>query len=437
MAGERAHLAVEAHVRQVEDGVEAVGVEDAVPAVHAGDAVGHVLAAQVGVERRQRGQPGLRQAAVLDPRHDGDGLGEQVVVLAALLLPASLQPGRVVVRHVGGGLSAEQVEAHAVVEVDVLLDDVQRDATIFPDIVVVVLAHQLRRPLHHPVHARGAHEHVVGLLLEHELARPAERVERRLLERAELVLAVAVGEVREHEERQPVRRLLVEGAQDARRVLAARVAQQQRLGLVPAGPAEVGVQQVDHGPQVPALLHVDLEEVAQVVQGRGAQPEPALLLDAGRLGVALDDDEPLQVGTVLAGHLLPDRLPLVLAEGDAPVGVALGQEDAPAVFGQRHVVEVRPALTADGDGGAQVDVLGGQRRAHLRPPLQEPRLPRLQRPLQPPVLGQVDVVRDPLGVVDAHARLRWLVMLARGRRRGAGRCRSCAGRPRGPRRSGG
>ena len=46
----------------------------------------------------------------------------------------------------------------------------------------------------------------------------------------------------------------------------------------------------------------------------------ALLLDRGRLGVALDDDEPAQVGPVLAGDLVPHRLALVVAEGDAAIG---------------------------------------------------------------------------------------------------------------------
>ena len=102
--------------------------------------------------------------------------------------------------------------------------------------------------------------------------------------------------------------------------LAAGVAAQQLLGLLPALAAEVGVQQVDHRPQVTALLDVDLEQVAQVVQAGRGGAEAALLLDARRLGVALDDDEALQLRAVLPGHLLPGRLALVLAEGDAPVG---------------------------------------------------------------------------------------------------------------------
>ena len=82
--------------------------------------------------------------------------------------------------------------------------------------------------------------------------------------------------------------------------------------------------------------------------------------------------------------------------------VALGEEDAPAVVLHRHVAEVRPALAADVDRGAQVDVLGRQRRAHRLPPVEEVRLPGLQRALQPAVLVQVDVVRDLLGVVGGR-----------------------------------
>ena len=91
----------------------------------------------------------------------------------------------------------------------------------------------------------------------------------------------------------------------------------------------------------------------------------------------------------------------------AAVGLGLGEEDAPAVVGHLDVVEVGPALLADGDRRAQVDVvvLEGD-RAELLPPVDELRLPRLERPLQPPVAGEVDVVRD-LGVdVDGGHRAR-------------------------------
>ena len=49
-----------------------------------------------------------------------------------------------------------------------------------------------------------ADEHVMRFLGQHEAARARERIEARLGKRAELILAVAVGEEREHEERQPV-----------------------------------------------------------------------------------------------------------------------------------------------------------------------------------------------------------------------------------------
>ena len=138
------------------------------------------------------------------------------------------------------------------------------------------------------------------------------------------------------------------------------MALQHLVGLVAAVATEVAVQEVDHGPQVAALLDVDLEQVAHVVERRGGQREVTLLLDRCRLGVALHHDQASQIGSVLTGHLLPHVLTLVVAEGDLAVGLGLGQEDAPPVVGHLDVVEVGPALPADVDGGAQVDgiVLG-------------------------------------------------------------------------------
>ena len=81
----------------------------------------------------------------------------------------------------------------------------------------------------------------------------------------------------------------------------------KRLGFVAAVGAEIFLQQIDHRPEVAAFLDIDLEQVAHVVErGRGLA-EMALLLDRGRLGVALDDDQPAQHGAVFARHFLPRR----------------------------------------------------------------------------------------------------------------------------------
>src|SRR6185295_12391217 len=118
-----------------------------------------------------------------------------------------------------------------------------------------------------------------------------QRVERALRERQQLRFAVAVGEHREHEEVEPVLDRLVEGVEDARLVAVAALAREQLLGLVAAVAAEVRVQQIDHRPEMTALLDVDLEEIAEVVEARTALPKPPLLLDARRLGVPLRDDQ--------------------------------------------------------------------------------------------------------------------------------------------------
>ena len=185
------------------------------------------------------------------------------------------------------------------------------------DVVGIVdagLLHRLAGALDDAGDAGLAHEHVVRFLGQHEAAGARQRIEAGLRQRLELHLAVAVGEIGEHEERQPVRRLLVEGAQHARRVGIAGAALQQRFRLLAAVGAEIFLQQIDHRPEVAALLDVDLEQVAHVVErGRGLA-EMALLLDRGRLGVALDHDQAAQHGAVFARHFLPGVLALVRAE---------------------------------------------------------------------------------------------------------------------------
>ena len=46
----------------------------------------------------------------------------------------------------------------------------------------------------------------------------------------------------------------------------------------------------------------------------------------------------------------------VLAEVDLALGFGRREEDAPAVVGHLHVIEMRPAAAFDADRGAQVDV---------------------------------------------------------------------------------
>ena len=236
---------------------------------------------------------------------------------------------------------------------------------------------------------------------QHEAAGARERIEAGLRQALELHLAVAVGEEGEHVEREPVRRRLVEGAEHARLVGVAGAALQQLLGLLAAVAAEILLQDVDHGPEVAALLDVDLEHVAHVVErGRGLA-EMALLLDRGRLGVALDDDQAAQHGAVFARHLLPGGLAAVPAEGNLAVLLLRRKQDAPAVFRHLHVVELGPALGVDRHRGAQIDQrLLEALRAHGLPPVDVAGMPALERAQHRAVLGEIDVVRDLGRVID-------------------------------------
>src|SRR5260370_29541103 len=90
------------------------------------------------------------------------------------------------------------------------------------------------------------------------------------------------------------------------------------------------------------LFHMDLEEIAQIVERGTGVAEPALLLDRGRLRVALCHDEPAQGRAMLARHLLPYRLADRIAKADAPIRHRVGDKDPPTVFLPRDVAVARP-----------------------------------------------------------------------------------------------
>ncbi len=405
-AGQRADAAVERLVRRLQAERHAGLLQHTVPAADAGDRVADVVVAQHLVQGVEHRYLALDQAAVGHAEHGVGAAVQAVVVVALRFLEAPLQPRVVEGRRVARLVGAEQVDRHAEVEVEIALDRRQVDHAGGAQPVRIVgsqLVHHLAGALDHARDARLADEHVVRFLGQHEARRAGQRVEAAFGERAQLVLAVAVGEVGEHEERQPVGRPLVEGAEDARVVGIPRAALEQRLGFLAAVAAEMLVQQVDHRPQVAAFLDVDLEEIPKVVLARAGQAEVALLLDRGRLGVALGDDDPAKIGAVLARHFLPRRLALVAAEVDLPARLRVVEEDAPAVVGHLHVVEVRPAAGLDADRRAQVHVeVVRAVRPHLLPPRQVVGLPVLERALQRLVLGEADVVGDLLAVIDGR-----------------------------------
>ena len=258
-----------------------------------------------------------------------------------------------------------------------------------------------------------------------------KRIEAGLRQALELHLAVAVGKEGEHEERQPVRRRLVEGAQHARAIGIARTAAQQIVGFLAAVAAEIFLQEIDHGPEMAAFLDIDLEQVAHVIErGRGLA-EIALLFDRRRLGVTLHHDKAAQHGAIFARHFLPRFLAEMLAEIHLARLVLRRQQHAPAIFRHADVIELGPALRIDAHGGAQID----QRflkafRPHIVPPVEIAGMPAFQRLEHLPILGEIHVVGNLGGVVDVHDVHG--VLLVRSRVPDAGAARSGAPQSRDP-----
>ena len=377
---------------------------DPIPAADAGDRILDEVVAQHFVERVEQRDLALDEAIASDLQHAVGGAMQAMVVIALALLEAALQARAVEHRGVGRLVGTEEVDCHRVVEVEVALDGRQVDyagGAQARRVVGVLCLHHFAGALQDARDAGLADEHVMRLLRQHEAGRARQRIEAGFGQRAELELAVAVGEIGEHVEREPIRRAFVERAQDAGIVGITRAALEQRIGLLAPVAAEIAMQKVNHRPQVAALFDIDLEEVAQVVKRWCGGTEVPLLFDRGGLGVALRHDDPPQIRAMLAGDILPRRLPLMFAEMDPAILRRRREEDAPAVIGHLHEVEMRPAAGFDADRRAQVDVerlrtLG----AHLAPPLQVVGLPVFERALQRAIACKVHIVRDRFAVAD-------------------------------------
>ena len=83
---------------------------------------------------------------------------------------------------------------------------------------------------------------------QHEAAGARQRIKTGFGQCAQLKLAVTIGEVGEHVERQPVRRLFIECGENTRLLGIAGIALQQCFRFFAAVAAKMLVQQIHHRP---------------------------------------------------------------------------------------------------------------------------------------------------------------------------------------------
>ena len=185
---------------------------------------------------------------------------------------------------------------------------------------------------------------MVRFLSQHEFARPRERIEARFRERFQLKLAIAIREIRKHEEAEPIANRLVKRRKNARFICIARMPLKQFFRLFAPISPEIRMQEINHRPKMPPLFHIHLEYISQIVERRRSMPKQSLLLDRRRLRVALRDDESPKRRAMLARNLLPNFFAVVVPKSDAAICVRLSQKNSPAIFGHAHVAKRRPAL---------------------------------------------------------------------------------------------
>src|SRR5262245_54681512 len=257
---------VKARAGQIESFSQAFLFESLIPARQSALIVFSIFAPQQFVERvTQRRFP----VSYLIAFHYGDvhdAFYRDVILMQFLFAVASLKPCREEIGGIRADLASKEVERVSVPEVDVFLDNAERNGSQFARVAVPAFLHQLRRTSDDTLDARLADKHVMRLFGQHEAAGPAQRLEPGLGQRRELVLAVAVGEHCEAEVVQPVAAGLTEGLQNTWFVGCAAASLQQLFRFLSPVAPEVPVQQIDHGPQMPTFFHVHLEEIAQIVE---------------------------------------------------------------------------------------------------------------------------------------------------------------------------
>ncbi|MNE64178.1 hypothetical protein D3C80_1595750 [compost metagenome] len=135
-------------MRHCQTGGDAGLLEHFVPAAHPGHRVLDEVVAQHFVQRVEHRNVLFDELAVLDLEHLVGLALELVVVFTLALFIAALEARAVEDRGIARLVGAEQVDGHAVVEVQVALDGAQVDAAGRSDLLRVVglqLVHYLSR----------------------------------------------------------------------------------------------------------------------------------------------------------------------------------------------------------------------------------------------------------------------------------------------------
>ena len=244
MPREIADLAVKSLVWQGQSEGNSCIVNHPLPAANSIGNLINVVIAQAFVQRGQR-----RHVLGDDfSTHDfGDRvfrIRQNVIVLQLRFAEAPFQSAGEIVRGVRRNIGAIKIERNAVVKVQVFLDRRQvnhAERAHVRWIFDLVFLHYLASPLNNASNARLADKHMVRFFGEHEPASARKRIKTGFRERAELELAVAVGEKCKHVKSQPIWRRFVKRAENARVVGIAGAPREQGLRFFTAIAAEVAV----------------------------------------------------------------------------------------------------------------------------------------------------------------------------------------------------
>src|SRR5712692_3863107 len=128
MTGVFADMAMKANVWEVQTLADTFIGQSFVPTRQTFLAILHIFTAQHFVQSVSQRHFARRQLSVFHYRHRKRAFGGDMIRVLLLLFEPSLQSGREEIRRVRADLSAKQIERIAEPEIDVFLNDVERNA---------------------------------------------------------------------------------------------------------------------------------------------------------------------------------------------------------------------------------------------------------------------------------------------------------------------
>ena len=194
-------------MRQLQGKFNSGSPNDSVPAFDAARAFSNVVVAQSRIECRQCGRLDRFEICSIVSKNGVTVIDELVIIVDVGFPVAALDTGVEETGSVGRDFGAEKIQRDSKMKVEFSLHRRQIDHTQCPDafrvigVINAVLLHRLARSFDDSADTSFTHAHMMGFFGKHKLTCPRHRIEGGFRKAFQLIFAVSVREVGEHEKR--------------------------------------------------------------------------------------------------------------------------------------------------------------------------------------------------------------------------------------------